>query len=65
MARFELLSDYQPRGDQPQAIEELVSGIERGDRHQVLLGVTGPVKTFTMVNVVAQLQRPTLALAHN
>ncbi|NOQ52005.1 MAG: excinuclease ABC subunit UvrB [Desulfuromonadaceae bacterium] len=65
MAQFELISDYQPRGDQPQAIEELVAGIERGDRHQVLLGVTGSGKTFTMANVIARLQRPTLVLAHN
>ncbi len=65
MAQFELISDYQPSGDQPQAIEELVAGIERGDRHQVLLGVTGSGKTFTMANVVARLQRPTLVLAHN
>ncbi len=65
MAQFELTSDYQPRGDQPQAIQELVEGIERGDRHQVLLGVTGSGKTFTMANVVNQLQRPTLVLAHN
>ncbi len=65
MAQFELISDYQPRGDQPQAIEELVAGLERGDRHQVLLGVTGSGKTFTMANVVNRLQRPTLVLAHN
>ncbi len=65
MAQFELISDYQPRGDQPQAIKELCEGIERGDRHQVLLGVTGSGKTFTMANVVNQLQRPTLVLAHN
>ena len=65
MARFELKSEYQPCGDQPQAIQELVDGIERGDRHQVLLGVTGSGKTFTMANVVHQLQRPTLVLAHN
>jgi len=65
MAQFQLISDYQPRGDQPQAIAELVAGIERGDRHQVLLGVTGSGKTFTMANVVNQLQRPTLVLAHN
>ncbi|HEY5674303.1 MAG TPA: excinuclease ABC subunit UvrB [Malonomonas sp.] len=65
MARFELKSDYQPCGDQPQAIKELVEGIERGDRHQVLLGVTGSGKTFTMANIVNQLQRPTLVLAHN
>jgi excinuclease ABC subunit B len=65
MARFELKSAYQPRGDQPQAIAELVAGIARGDRHQVLLGVTGSGKTFTMANVVAQVQHPTLVLAHN
>ncbi len=65
MAQFRLQSDYQPCGDQPQAIQELVEGIERGDRHQVLLGVTGSGKTFTMANVVNQLQRPTLVLAHN
>jgi excinuclease ABC subunit B len=65
MAQFELISEYQPRGDQPQAITELVAGIKRNDRHQVLLGVTGSGKTFTMANVVQQLQRPTLVLAHN
>jgi excinuclease ABC subunit B len=65
MARFELTSDYQPRGDQPQAIEELVEGLQRGDDHQVLLGVTGSGKTYTMANVVARVQRPTLVLAHN
>jgi excinuclease ABC subunit B len=65
MAQFILKSDYQPRGDQPRAIAELVEGIARGDRHQVLLGVTGSGKTFTMANVVAQVQRPTLVLAHN
>jgi excinuclease ABC subunit B len=65
MAKFELKSDYQPRGDQPQAIRELVEGIRRGDRHQVLLGVTGSGKTFTMANVVDEVQRPTLVLAHN
>ncbi len=65
MAQFELISEYQPSGDQPQAIRELVEGLERGDRHQVLLGVTGSGKTFTMANVVNRLQRPTLVLAHN
>ena len=65
MAQFILKSDYQPRGDQPLAIRELVEGIARGDRHQVLLGVTGSGKTFTMANVVAAVQRPTLVLAHN
>ena len=65
MAQFRLQSDYQPCGDQPEAIRELVEGIERGDQHQVLLGVTGSGKTFTMANMVNQLQRPTLVLAHN
>ena len=65
MARFELKTDFTPQGDQPQAIAELVEGIERGDRHQVLLGVTGSGKTFTMANVIAQVQKPTLVLAHN
>jgi len=65
MARFNLVSNYQPCGDQPRAIEELVAGIERSDPHQVLLGVTGSGKTFTMANVVQQVQRPTLVLAHN
>ena len=65
MAQFELVSNYQPCGDQPQAIAELTAGLERGDRHQVLLGVTGSGKTFTMANVVERLQRPTLVLAHN
>jgi excinuclease ABC subunit B len=63
--RFELVSDFEPRGDQPAAIEELVSGLERGDRHQVLLGVTGSGKTFTVASVVARVNRPTLVLAHN
>jgi len=63
--KFELASPFQPTGDQPEAIRQLVEGIERGDRHQVLLGVTGSGKTFTMANVVAQLNRPTLILSHN
>ncbi|MEZ4485183.1 MAG: excinuclease ABC subunit UvrB [Syntrophotaleaceae bacterium] len=65
MAKFNLQSEYEPRGDQPQAIDELVAGLERGDRHQVLLGVTGSGKTFTVANVVNRVQRPTLVLAHN
>nr|WP_291317314.1 DEAD/DEAH box helicase family protein [Desulfuromonas sp.] len=65
MAKFVLKSDYQPRGDQPRAIEEIAAGIERGDKHQVLLGVTGSGKTFTMANVIEGVQRPTLVLAHN
>ncbi len=63
--RFELASDYQPSGDQPQAIAELVQGIANGERDQVLLGVTGSGKTFTMAKVVEAVQRPTLVLAHN
>ncbi|PLX72883.1 MAG: excinuclease ABC subunit B [Desulfuromonas sp.] len=65
MAKFNLTSEYKPQGDQPQAIRELVEGINRGDKHQVLLGVTGSGKTFTMANVVNEVQRPTLVLAHN
>src|SRR5436853_3104335 len=62
---FKLRSDYQPQGDQPRAITELVGGIERGDKHQTLLGVTGSGKTFTVANVVSQVQKPTLMIAHN
>jgi excinuclease ABC subunit B len=63
--RFELVSDFEPKGDQPQAIAELSAGLERGDKHQVLLGVTGSGKTFTVASVIAKLNRPTLVLAHN
>ncbi len=63
--RFELESEYQPEGDQPQAIEELVAGIEAGERDQVLLGVTGSGKTFTMAQVISRTQRPALVLAPN
>lgn len=62
---FKLHSQFQPMGDQPQAIAQLVKGIQNGDRAQTLLGVTGSGKTFTMANVIAQLNRPTLVLAHN
>ncbi len=65
MAKFDLKTDYQPRGDQPQAIAALAAGLEHGDQHQVLLGVTGSGKTFTMANVVNRVQRPTLVLAPN
>ena len=65
MEQFELVSRYQPTGDQPQAIEKLVEGIEDGLRYQTLLGVTGSGKTFTMANVIAKVNRPTLVLAHN
>ncbi|HKL74306.1 MAG TPA: excinuclease ABC subunit UvrB [Clostridia bacterium] len=63
--KFQLISDYKPRGDQPQAIDKLCEGIEDGLRTQVLLGVTGSGKTFTMANVIARLNRPTLVIAHN
>ena len=63
--KFKLVAPYQPTGDQPQAIETLVKGIEAGDRAQTLLGVTGSGKTFTMANVIARVNRPTLVLAHN
>ena len=62
---FKLVSPYQPTGDQPEAIQQLVAGVQRGDRCQTLLGVTGSGKTFTMANVIAQCNRPTLVLAHN
>lgn len=62
---FKLISPFKPTGDQPQAIDALVRGFENGDRAQTLLGVTGSGKTFTMANVIARLNRPTLVLAHN
>ncbi|MCF8368927.1 MAG: excinuclease ABC subunit UvrB [Bacteroidales bacterium] len=62
---FKLTSEFQPTGDQPDAIRQLVEGLNRGDDHQVLLGVTGSGKTFTIANVVEQVQRPTLVLSHN
>ena len=62
---FKLVSDFQPTGDQPEAIKQLVDGLERGDRAQTLLGVTGSGKTFTIANVLAQLNRPALVLSHN
>ncbi|HOQ89491.1 MAG TPA: DEAD/DEAH box helicase family protein, partial [Candidatus Hydrogenedentes bacterium] len=62
---FKLVSPHAPAGDQPQAIEELCRGIESGEKHQVLLGVTGSGKTFTIANVIARVNRPTLVLAHN
>ena len=65
MDQFILHSPYQPTGDQPQAIESLVNGIRSGDREQTLLGVTGSGKTFTMANIIAQVNKPTLVLAHN
>ncbi|MGI6265371.1 MAG: DEAD/DEAH box helicase family protein, partial [Acutalibacteraceae bacterium] len=65
MDRFELVSPYKPTGDQPQAIEKLTAGIQSGMREQTLLGVTGSGKTFTMANIIAAVNRPTLVLAHN
>ena len=63
--RFELVSEYRPTGDQPEAIAQLVAGIRAGDREQTLLGVTGSGKTFTMANIIEQVNRPTLVFAHN
>ena len=63
--QFKLHSKYKPTGDQPQAIEKLVEGVKDGIRTQVLLGVTGSGKTFTMANIIANVNRPTLVLAHN
>ena len=65
MDQFKLVSSYQPTGDQPQAIDRLVEGLNRGDMEQTLLGVTGSGKTFTMANIIAKVNRPTLVLAHN
>ena len=65
MDHFELVSEYAPTGDQPQAIEQLVKGFKEGNQFETLLGVTGSGKTFTMANVIAQLNKPTLILAHN
>ena len=65
MDHFELVSQYQPTGDQPQAIEELVKGFKEGNQFQTLLGVTGSGKTFTMANIIQQLNKPTLIIAHN
>lgn len=65
MSKFELANHFSPRGDQPKAIDELVSGILEGKKSQVLLGVTGSGKTFTMANIVTRVQKPTLVLAHN
>ncbi|MBU1628453.1 DEAD/DEAH box helicase family protein, partial [bacterium] len=62
---FKLRSDFKPTGDQPAAIEALVEGVQSGLKHQVLLGVTGSGKTFTMANVIQQLQKPTLIISHN
>jgi excinuclease ABC subunit B len=63
--KFVLHSEYKPTGDQPEAIKKLVEGLNRGDKEQVLLGVTGSGKTFTMANIIEKVNRPTLVLAHN
>lgn len=63
--KFNVVSDYQPKGDQPQAIKKLAQGIKNGEKYQTLLGVTGSGKTFTIANVIQEVQRPTLVLAHN
>ena len=65
MEYFDLISNFKPTGDQPQSIERLVNGVESGERHQTLLGVTGSGKTFTMACAIAELNRPTLVIAHN
>lgn len=65
MEKFKIVSDYKPTGDQPEAIDALAEGINSGAKHQVLLGVTGSGKTFTMANVIEKVQRPTLVIAHN
>ena len=65
MAQFEIVSDFKMTGDQPQAVDKLVEGLNKGFKHQTLLGVTGSGKTFTMANIVARVQRPTLVMCHN
>src|SRR5512144_742075 len=65
MPKFKIISDFKPTGDQPQAIEKLAEGVIQGLHHQVLLGVTGSGKTFTMANVVEKVRKPTLVIAHN
>ena len=62
---FKLHSKYKPTGDQPEAIKALVEGVKRGDKGQTLLGVTGSGKTFTIANVIAQVNKPTIVMAHN
>ena len=63
--KFKLVSPYKPTGDQPEAIKSLVEGVRNGYKEQTLMGVTGSGKTFTMANIIAELNRPTLVLAHN
>ena len=63
--KFKIKSSYKPTGDQPTAIKQLVEGVNKGEREQTLLGVTGSGKTFTMANVIEQTQKPTLVMCHN
>ena len=65
MRKFKVVSDYEPSGDQPEAIDALVKGLEGGDRYQTLKGVTGSGKTFTMAKIIEKWQRPTLIISHN
>ena len=65
MNKYELVSGYKPAGDQPKAITELVEGVKRGDKFQTLLGVTGSGKTFTISNVIKEINKPTLVISHN
>ena len=65
MSLFKLHSEYKPGGDQPKAIKELLAGLEAGEKSQMLLGITGSGKTFTMANVIAASNRPSLIMAHN
>lgn len=65
MSQFEIVSNYEPRGDQPRAIEQIIKGLQEGKRHQTLLGATGTGKTYTMANVIERVNRPTLVIAHN
>ena len=64
MDKFELISQYKPAGDQPKAIKQLVAGIKNGEKFQTLLGVTGSGKAFTMANIIAEVNNPTIVLAH-
>ena len=63
--KFEIISDFQPTGDQPEAIQSLVNGIHENEKYQTLFGVTGSGKTFTIANVISELNKPTLVLSHN
>ena len=65
MSEFKIDSKYNPTGDQPKAIKELVEGVNNGDKYQTLLGVTGSGKTFTIANVIQEVQKPTLIMSHN